>query len=147
MRSLSKWMLLIRKSLIRLGCCLIFNHQKYSDQSKHPRNWEYHNFFPIITTAKVITWTTTLWMSIPWPFSTERSELAIQKEYRDFRLFSIINRTPMHKLWTSKCSQIKTCLQRDSNSRPLLYESSALPLSYRGCYMGTATKVKFRFFS
>ena len=40
----------------------------------------------------------------------------------------------MHKLWTSKCSQIKTCLQRDSNSRPLLYESSALPLSYRGLY-------------
>ena len=31
------------------------------------------------------------------------------------------------------------CLQRGLNSRPLVYKTSALPLSYRGCLSGEAT--------
>ena len=33
------------------------------------------------------------------------------------------------------CQITKICPQRESNSRPLVYETSALPLSYRGCLL------------
>ena len=36
-------------------------------------------------------------------------------------------------------SLIKICLQRGLNSRPLVYKTSALPLSYEGCYIEYST--------
>ena len=41
--------------------------------------------------------------------------------------------------WMTK--EKKTCLQRGSNSRPLVYKTSALPLSYRGLLHTQAAKV------
>ena len=42
----------------------------------------------------------------------------------------------------TKYSLIKECLQRGLNSRPLVYKTSALPLSYEGYYKYDSTTRK-----
>ena len=41
-------------------------------------------------------------------------------------------------MWELLCAH---CLQRGLNSRPLVYKTSALPLSYRGLMVGWENKV------